>query len=197
MSNAIMFRRPLSAVRLFWLALALCSVFAPARATVMRYLTIEELTQTAAHVIQGEVLSTKVYWDDSHTRILTAVRVQIKDTLKGATKTGDIVTITQAGGELDGLRQEYSGRPHFRVGEQVVLFTRPGRQNDQVIIGLKQGLLRVQGADAVRDFSGITLVDQSAALKTPRRVATANGQPVQVQTRLSLAELRQRVAQVR
>ena len=191
MSQTVLPRRLRTALRLTLLCLGLVSLGSPARATVMRYLEIEELARLSTNVFHGEILSTKVYWDESHTRILTAVRVQITEALKGSARPRDIVTITQAGGELDGLRQEYVGRPIFNVGESVVLFTKPGRQGDHLVIGLKQGKLRVVGAEAQRDFSGITLLDTSTA-NAPRRL-NVNG----VQTRLSLSELRQRVAKAR
>jgi len=195
MSQTVLLCRLRTVWRLTLLCLCLASLNSPANATVMRYLEIEELARLATNVFHGEILSTKVYWDESHTRILTAVRVQITESLKGGTRPRDIVTITQAGGELDGLRQEYFGRPIFNVGESVVLFTKPGRQGDHLVIGLKQGKLRVVGTEAVRDFSGITLLDTGVA-NPPRRL-TANGAGTRVQTRLALSELRQRVANAR
>jgi hypothetical protein len=173
------------------LALLLC----PAHATVMRYLEVEDLTKLSTEVFHGQVVSTRVYWDDKHTRIYTAVRVRISESFKGAAKRGEVVTVTQLGGELDGLRLDYSGRPTFNVGEAVVLFAKPGRNHDLIVVGLKQGKLRVVGDEAIRDFSGITLLEKTADAKTNR--AAVPGKAPQVQTRLSLAELRQRVVNAR
>lgn len=195
MSRTVLLCRLRTAWRLTLLCLCLATLNSPVHATVMRYLEIEELARLSTNVIHGEILSTKVYWDESHTRILTAVRVRISESLKGNTHPNDIVTITQAGGELDGLRQEYFGRPIYTVGESVVLFTKPGRQGDHLVIGLKQGKLRIVGAEAVRDFSGITLIETGVA-NPPRRLNTS-GAGTRVQTRLSLSELRQRVANAR
>lgn len=186
----------MAALRLFLLCCGLASLCGTASATVMRYLEIEELTRLSTNVFHGEIISTRVYWDESHTRILTAVRVQVTEAFKGAAQRSDIVTITQAGGELEGIRQDYSGRPSYQVGEAVVLFTKPGRRNDHIVIGLKQGKLRVVGAEAMRDFSGITLLEQRAATGNTAR-AGVNTQPARVQTRLPLNELRQRVINTR
>jgi hypothetical protein len=169
-------------------ALALCGIN-PARATMMKYLSVEDLTRNASDVFQGQVVSTRSYWDAERTRIFTAVRVQLSECYKGTAKRGQVVTITQLGGELDGRRLDYAGRPEFAVGEAVVLFTKAGRQGDFVVVGLKQGMLRVKGDQALRDFSGITLLDSTGALKQSR--------PVPVQTRVSLDELRQRIASAR
>jgi hypothetical protein len=111
----------------------------PAHATVMRYLEIEELTRLSTEVFHGQVVSTRVYWDEEHARIYTAVRVQINESFKGAAQRGEIITITQLGGELDGMRLDYGGRPVFNVGEAVVLFAKPGRNHELLVVGLKQG----------------------------------------------------------
>lgn len=192
MSETIRRRRLPLLARLLCLSLLPALLLNPAQATVMRYLAVEELARLATEVFQGQVVSTKVYWDEGHTCIYTAVRVQINESFKGAAKRGEIVTITQLGGELDGRRLDYGGRPVFNAGEAVVLFTKPGRHRDLIVIGMKQGKLRVTGAEAVRDFSGLTLLEKTAAAQTGQ--AAALGQPVRVQTQLSLAELRQRIA---
>lgn len=181
--------------RLVFSGLLLVLLLNPAQATVMRYLEIEELARLSTLVFHGQVVSTKVFWDDSHTRIFTAVRVQVSETFKGAAQPGQLLTITQLGGQLDGLRLDYAGRPVFEVGEAVVLFTKPGRGGELLVVGLKQGKLRVTGAEAVRDFAGITLMERPPTNKPGQAVAL--GQSTRVQSRLSLGELRQRIANAR
>ena len=193
MSKAIWLSRLPLFSRLLWSSLLLALLLNPAHATVMRYLEIEELSRLSTEVFHGQVVSTKVYWDEDHTRILTAVRVQINESFKGAAKRGALLTITQLGGELDGLRLDYGGRPVFQVGESIVLFTKPGRNGELIVVGLKQGKLRVAGEEVIRDFSGLSLVEKTAK---PGQVVTLN-KSVRVQTRLSLTELRQRVANAR
>lgn len=181
--------------RLLWLGLLLAWLLNPVHATVMRYLEVEDLTRLSTEVFHGQVVSTRVCWDEGHTRIFTAVRVQINESFKGAAKRGEIVTITQLGGALDGMRLDYAGRPVFKVGEAVVLFTKLGPTRELIVVGLKQGKLRVTGEEVIRDFSGITLLEQSAGAKSGQ--VAALGKSLRVQTRLSLAELRQRVANAR
>src|SRR5262245_5420841 len=134
MSKAIRFLS-----RACWLSLSLALLFNPAHATVMRYLEVEELARLSTEVFHGQVISTKTYWDESHSRIFTAVRVQINESFKGAARRGQVITITQLGGALDGLRLDYGGRPVFNVGEAVVLFTKPGNNGEWLVVGLKQG----------------------------------------------------------
>jgi hypothetical protein len=193
MSKAIWLRRLTPFLRPLCLSLLLASLLNPAQATVMRYLEIEELTRLSTAVFHGQVISTKVYWDENHTRIFTAVRVQVNESLKGTAKRGAFVTITQLGGELDGLRLDYGGRPVFEVGESIVLFTKPGDKGELLVVGLKQGKLRIAGDEVIRDFSGLSLVEKT--VKPGQAVALR--QPARAQTRLSLSELRQRVANAR
>lgn len=193
MSKVIWLRRLPLFSRPVCISLLLALLLNPAQATVMRYLEIEELARLSSEVFHAQVVSTKVYWDASHTRIFTAVRVQIHESFKGAAKRGALVTITQLGGELDGLRLDYGGRPVFAVGEAVVLFTKPDNNGELVVVGLKQGKLRVAGAEVIRDFSGLSLVEKP--VKAGQAVALK--QPTRMQTRLSLTELRQRVANAR
>ena len=178
-------------------AFVVAGFFTDAHATIVRYLEVEELARLSTDVIHGQVISTRTYWDESHTRIYTAVRVQVTETFKGIAQRGAIVTITQLGGELDGMRLDYSGRPQFGSGEAVVLFTKTGQKKDLIVVGMKQGKLRVVGDEVVRDFSGLTLVEgPGTAAKDSANRAAALRPPVRVQTRMSLSELRQRLAKL-
>jgi hypothetical protein len=160
---------------------------APARATIMQYLEIEELTRLSSDVFHGQVVSTSVYWNAERTHIYTAVRVRINETFKGSTRRDQIVTVTQPGGEKDGIRMDYSGRPEFAVGESVALFTIRGKKDDFIVVGLKQGKMRVERGEVIRDFSGIVLLDGVGRGKSLRSVNLKS-------TRLTVDELRNRVA---
>lgn len=195
MFKAILLCRPRPCLQVVLPCLLLTGLITAAQATVMRYLEVEELARLSTDVIHGQVLSTRTYWDESHTRIYTAVRVQVYESFKGAARRGKVVTITQLGGELDGMRLDYSGRPQFSNGEAVVLFTKAGRQQDLIVVGLKQGKLRVVGAEVVRDFSGITLLAETPATNNSK-ASRAVSQPARVQTRMPLSELRQRLAKL-
>lgn len=182
-----------------WLCLCvcLCVSHTPAEATLMKYLEVEDLARLATDVVHGEVLSTRRYWDDTHTRIFTAVRLQVNDAYKGSAKRGATVTIVQLGGEADGIRQDYSGRPLFKVGETVVLFARTQAKNELHLIGLKQGKLLVHGDTAQRELSGISFVDAAIGATATTARQTAAGKPLKaVQMRYTLNELRTRIARV-
>ena len=171
--------------------LLVCS-FSSAEATLMKYLEVEDLARLATEVIHGEVVSTKTYWDDAHKNILTGISVQVSDCYKGKATRGATVSLVQLGGTLDGLTMDYSGRPTFHTGENLVVFARPNQHNDLLVVGLKQGKLAVRGNEAVRELSGVSFVDADL---NPTANRSASRKTVQM--RYSLNELRDRVARVR
>lgn len=158
-----------------------------AQATIMRYLEVEDLTRLSSDVFQGYVLSSHTYWNDEHTKIYTEVRFQVKAAFKGGVAAGQTVTITQLGGEKDGVMLDFAGRPEFKDGEESILFTTRGKKSDFVVMGMKQGKMRVDGNEVVRDLSGITLVERESTGNSLQTV-----QPKR--TRFALDELRHRIS---
>jgi hypothetical protein len=156
----------------------------------MQYLEVEDLTRISSDIFHGQVISTETYWNAERTRIYTKALVRVDEPLKGSTRRSTVVTVTQLGGEKDGIRMDYSGRPEFAAGELVVLFTTRGKNSDFIVVGLKQGKMRVEGGEVTRDFSGITLVDRSGGGK--------NLKPITVKpTRMMFDDLRNRIARTR
>jgi hypothetical protein len=165
-------------------------VVAPVYATVMRYMSVEDLTRRSSDVIYGQVISAEADWNSDRTRILTRIRVRIDEALKGSLTPSQIVTVTQFGGEINGHRWDYAGRPIFTAGELVVLFTTRGKQNDLNVVGLKQGKMYVEKGEVRRDLSGITFVERAPGGRGFQQVAP---QPF----RMTLVELRNRIAATR
>ncbi|MGH9853346.1 MAG: hypothetical protein ACREBD_26190 [Blastocatellia bacterium] len=186
-------RIPKHSARLFIAAMTIAVamiVTLPASATIMQYLEIEDLTRLSSDVFHGQVISTNTYWNAERTHIYTSVRVRISESFKGATRRDQFVTVTQPGGEKDGLRMDYAGRPEFAVGESVALFTVRGKNDDFIVVGLKQGKMRVERGEIVRDFSGIMLVERLNGGRNLRPVTPRS-------TRLTMEELRNRIARAR
>ncbi|MBS1786152.1 MAG: hypothetical protein JST85_00415 [Acidobacteria bacterium] len=153
----------------------------------MQRLEIEELARSSTDVFHGQILSTQTSWNPNHTRIYTGVDVRIQESFKGAARQGDTVRIVQLGGEKDGFKTDYAGRPEFSAGESVVLFTTRTRNHELTVVGLKQGKMRVNGQSVIRDFSGITLIERSKSGKEPQS-------PKPIFAQLTLSELRQRIS---
>ena len=157
-------------------------------ATIMKYLEVEDLAQASTHVFRGEVLGAQVFWTDDHKSIYTATQIRVDEGFKGALRKGEIVTVRQPGGEIDGVSLDYDGRPTFQIGESVVLFTKQ-LKDGYVVTGLKQGKMRVEGDTVTRDLSGILIVDKKG---------TGSLQPVRnTRVQLPMTELRTRLSRVR
>lgn len=177
---------------LLWLLIGALMLFVvlPTQATIMQRLEIEELTRLSTDVFHGQVTALETRWNPERTRIYTAVHLRINETFKGSAQRHESVTVIQLGGEKDGRRLDYAGRPEFTVGESIVLFTTRTRRNELTVVALKQGKLHVAGNQAVRDFNGLTIVNRAPAGKRLH--------PVWVKPeRLTLDELRTRIKRVR
>ena len=161
-----------------------------ANATIMQRLEIEELARNSTDVFHGQILSTQVYWNAEHTRIYTGVNVRISETFKGTGRPGNTIRVVQLGGEKDGFKTDYAGRPDFTAGESVVLFTTRTRNNELTVVGLKQGKMLVNGQTVTRDFSGLMMLGRSKPGKTPQLVKLTTMQ-------LTLSELRQQVSRAK
>lgn len=162
----------------------------PAQATVMQLLEVEDLTRLSSDVIYGQVQASETVWNDAHTRIYTRIQVRIDEVLKGSLTASQNVTINQLGGSKDGVKLDFAGRPTFTIGESVVLFATRAKNNDLIVVGLKQGKMTVVGNEVRRDFSGITLVQRTAEGRSPQSLAARSA-------RMTMAELRNRVASTR
>ena len=157
------------------------------KATIMQRLEVEELARNSTDVFHGQIVSTQTYWNAEHTRIYTGVNVRINESFKGSSLRGETIRVAQLGGEKDGFKTDYAGRPEFTAGETVVLFTTRTRSNELTVVGLKQGKMLVNGQSVTRDFSGLMLIERSKSGKEPQLLKTTSMQ-------LTLNELRQRVA---
>ena len=148
------------------LLLALLLLAAPAGATTMRALDTRALVRESSDIVIGTVAGVRSYWNAAHTRILTDVTLDVRETLAGQAATQ--LTLTQYGGEVDGVRVSVPGAPLFVPGEEALLFVwRDGGGHAQVN-GLAQGKF-----DIARDAAtGEQLVQRGVAGFAVRDVRT-------------------------
>lgn len=125
-------------------AIALMLLFAwSVQATMVKPMSVEELTVAASTVIEGQATETWTSWNALHTRIYTFTRVRVSKTLKGSPSS--TVVVKQVGGSAGGYTQHVSGVRPMQAGENALLFLRPSDANDgtMVIVGLMQGQFRL------------------------------------------------------
>jgi hypothetical protein len=123
------------------LVLALC---APAFATVVMALTLEEMTAMAPVVVHGTVRRSFTGWDDAHRSIWTWTEVEVHESIKGAPLRTALVK--QPGGVVGGIGQSVSGAATFEGGEEVVLFLEPAvdERNAFVVLAMGAGKITLE-----------------------------------------------------
>jgi hypothetical protein len=114
-----------------------------AQATMVKPMSVEELTSAASVVVEGQASESWTSWNAEHSRIYTFTRVQVSRTLKGSSV--QTVVVKQLGGSADGYTQHVSGVRAMQAGEDALLFLRPSEAHDgtMVIVGLMQGHFRL------------------------------------------------------
>jgi hypothetical protein len=144
--------------------LAVCAV----SATTVIPLSVENLTRLSSHVVEGRATRSWSQWNAAHTVIFTYTEFQVTNTLKGQAPA--TVAVRQLGGTIDGVTQKVAGVRHWKVGDQSVLFLRPGEIHDGslVVTGMIQGNFAIY-----RGASGESLVSNGAPETSAYRVATS------------------------
>ena len=116
----------------------------------VRPLTLAELCASSTRIVVGNVTAVQCRWQG--TIIVTDITVAPIENLKGAGT--DPVTFTIPGGTLGGATLRVSETPKFAMGEQVVVFLRPGVAPCDVF-GWHQGKFTLEQGN-VREVPGLS-----------------------------------------
>ncbi|HJX29308.1 MAG TPA: hypothetical protein VJ885_15470 [Thermoanaerobaculia bacterium] len=147
------------------MALAIAaSIAAPASATTLRRASLDELVAGNGTIVVGEVLGARSYWNAAKNFILTDVRLEVSDVLKGEPK-GREITITIMGGRVGDKTTLIIGGPELIPGNSYVLFL-----NEENLPG-------VRGVTTVRDLAQGAF-DLKIGRDGLRAVSQANGHPL-------------------
>jgi hypothetical protein len=115
-------------------------VFLPARAAVVPWLSLEEMTARAEVIVLGKVEQATGVWSEDGRIIVTRVTASVERSIKGGPRVR--VALEVSGGRVGDQRMVASGAPIFRVGERVILFLEPAGERAAEPI---DGPLRVVG----------------------------------------------------
>jgi len=143
-----------------------------AHATVVVPLTLEAMTERADVVCVGVVMAQRAAWNDDRTRIHTTTEVRVERTLKGKRAPGEVITVRQLGGVVDGVSQVVPGNAHLTPGETTVLFLDADEALPfHYVVGMAQGKFTVQpapeGLRATRDVSDLAFMASPGAAQPP------------------------------
>ena len=141
-------------------------------ATVLLPGDLGDIARAASAIVRGTVVDVHSDWADSRRRVETIVTLRVSESLKGEMR--GLVSVKVPGGVLGRYRSVTIGAPSFRQGEEVVLFLGAAPPALPYVIGLGQGVFRVQ-----RDLrTGATSVLPPALLASPaRNVRVTRGDP--------------------
>ena len=150
----------------------LAALVPPVSATVLLPGDLGDIARAASAIVRGTVVDVRSEWADNRRRVETIVTVRVSESLKG--EMGGLVRVKVPGGVLGRYRSITIGAPSFRLGEEVVLFLGAEPPALPYVIGLGQGVFRVQ-----RDVrTGATSVTPPALLaNSARTVQVTRGDP--------------------
>jgi hypothetical protein len=164
-----------------WACLVLLSGLPLLPATLER-LSLEDMIARSTNIVRARVTGT--YTAPRGPVIYTHVRLQILENWKGSMDTAGEVVIP--GGASGGFRQHFSGAPTLSNGKEYVLFLWRSRSGLTHVIGLSQGLFRVE-----TDRNGDLMAHRVAVTEG---VVDAAGRPSAVEAiHMPLAELSARI----
>lgn len=146
---------------------------APVGATTLRRAGLEELVDVNQTVVVGEVLDVHSYWNAENTFILSDVRVEVAEVLKG--EAASVMTVTVMGGTVGDLTTLIVGGPELVPGRSYVLFVGdgdlPGAAGVRTVRDLTQGVFDVRleagGVRAVSQASDLPLVPDAFGESEP------------------------------
>jgi hypothetical protein len=149
-----------------------------AGATVLLALEVEDLAILSPVVLVGEVNAVESGWNPQKTRIHTHVLITPIEVLKGPADLGT-VKVKFLGGKAGDTMASLPGAPRFEVGEKVLLFLEPRRDQDGYLpVGFYQGKFKVftdpvtKGEMLLRDGPDLGVKLLGGAADRPETVKT-------------------------
>jgi hypothetical protein len=101
-------------------AALLAAVAAPASASTVLNVSIEDHARLSKFVVVGKVVAQQGRLDPGN-GIETAITLKVSDSLKGARK-GDVIVFHTRGGEFDGVISQAVGDAVFKTGQTYLVF---------------------------------------------------------------------------
>lgn len=135
-------------------------------ATIVLYLTLEELVQRADLIVIGRCEEKRSDWGVGGEKIYTYVKLAPEQCLKG-NPCPSVVEIRQLGGSVGDIALSVPGTPRFHKNERVILFLSRSTAFFYQVIGLSQGkfsIFRKEGNSilfAKRDLNSVEFLKKS------------------------------------
>ncbi len=154
-----------------WLfLLALVALAPPSGASTFIFAPQRDLVRDASAIVEGRVISTSSFWNETGQVIVTEAVFQVEEKLVG--NVGSVIVVRTFGGQVGNFAVEASGFPTFRKGERQLLFLEAEKGGHTRVLGYQQGQFRIErnasGTEIARPAidEGATFVGQTAPIKT-------------------------------
>lgn len=121
------------------LAGVLAAVCLPLPGTTLQQLTLLQMCQKSTSIVRGNLQPS--YTAMRGSVLYTHYNILVEEHWKGT--TANRIDVAVPGGALQGVRQIYSGAPQLSIGQDYVLFLWTSPTGLTQIIGLSQGLFKV------------------------------------------------------
>jgi hypothetical protein len=157
-------------------AAALAATVAPVHATVLVPADLTELSRSASAIVRGTVTLVRPEWADGRRRVETIVTLSVVQALKGG--LSGHVSFKVPGGDMGRYRSVMIGAPTFREGEEVIVFLGGQAPALPHLLGLGQGVYRVQHDDRTGEARVITpawFADPDERVRVQRGTASPHG----------------------
>ena len=118
----------------------------PALGSSMEVFDLAVMVERAERIFQGVVVAAEAA-DSGEGQIWTTYQVRVIDALKGVPETRTL-EVKQIGGTVGGVTLRAVMVPHFRVGDEVLFFTRDYGMGWQSVVNGPQGSLVLAPAGA-------------------------------------------------
>jgi hypothetical protein len=136
----------------------LVSAGIPARATILQHLTLDEMGRKSTSIVRARVTGSSEVVRGGE--VFTIYKFETLETFKSGPAAREVAV---PGGVAGGMRQVVAGAPTLRAGSEYVLFLWTGRSGLTQLMGMSQGLFRVERTTgdlrASRDAAGEQMLD--------------------------------------
>jgi hypothetical protein len=149
-----------------------------AHASTFERITLTELVASSEAVVQIRILDTESRWDVQRNLIETFADVEVARTLRGPLSAGELLTLKEVGGEVDGYHQSAIGFPSLTAGDNLVVFLTHWDDGSWRIQGYGAGTYRV----VTEKGTGKHLLIPGPVQDQPGNVAFAPEAPVAPRT---------------
>lgn len=131
-------------IRATLLAVALLMAATSSDAMVVR-MSMDDLVQESADIVQGQVVSRESHMLDGSNRIVTDTQILISESWAGKQSAGKTITVRTLGGVVGEVGEMVEHQPVFGATEEVVLFVQPDGQGNVRCVYDSQGKFAVGG----------------------------------------------------